>query len=329
VIETPEAGSLQDSLRPTFGWSSSQHAASYTIVVSSFSDYSSPLVNVTTSATSYVPTVNLPPGTLIYWRVMANGTHPSLWSAATFTTPNPPKSPTLSSPANKALVNTYSPVLKWNAAVIPAGAPPLAYYHIQVDDDADFSSPLYDQADLMERTFTIPTPLTDNQRYYWRVRAVNTVGHYASWSTRYFRTRIITPVIEAPQPATITESLRPTFTWTSSPSATSYTLVVSTYSNFSTPLVNVTTTGTSYIPTVKYATRQCPLLACDGQWRQSQFVGFLIIHHTHTPQQPGTLIACQQCNRLHVYSHPQVERLCRPGWRTCSGVLPPPGRRSG
>jgi hypothetical protein len=251
VINVPESGSLQDSLRPTFGWSSSPYAVSYTITVSSFADYSSALVNFTTSATTYVPTVNLPPGTLIYWRVMANGTHPSLWSTATFTTPNPPLSPALSSPADTGRVNSYTPTLKWNASVVPLGAPALANYHIQVDNDADFSSPLYDQSTLLNRVFAIPNPLADNQKYYWRVRAINTEGHYAAWSMRSFKTRIFAPIIEGPAPApSTTESLRPILRWSTSPYAESYTLVVSSFADFSSPLVSATITDTSYVPSL-------------------------------------------------------------------------------
>jgi hypothetical protein len=220
-------------------------------LISTYSNFSLPLVNLTLSSTEYLPTTNLPPGTLIYWRVRANGTHPSLWSASSFTTPNPPKNPALSSPANNGLINTYIPTLKWNASVVPTGAPALAYYHIQVDNDADFSSPLYDQSTLLDRVFVIPNPLADNQKYYWRVRAVNTEGHYAAWSTRSFNTRIFAPILEepAPPPAT-TESLRPTLRWSTAPYAVSYTLVVSSFADFSSPLVSVTIPDTSYVPAV-------------------------------------------------------------------------------
>jgi Zn-dependent metalloprotease len=250
IIAAPAAGSIQDSLRPTFTWAPSPYATSYTLMISTFSDFSSPLVNVTINTTSYLPSANLPPGTVIYWRVKANGTNPSLWSTSSFTTPNPPNNPALSSPANNARVNTYMPTLKWKASVIPTGAPALAYYHIQVDNDADFSSPLYDQTDLLDRFFTIPEPLPDNQKFHWRVRAVNTEGHYAAWSKRSFNTRIFAPVIEEPAPApSITESLRPTLRWSTAPHAVSYTLVISSFPNFSLPLVTITTPDTSYTPT--------------------------------------------------------------------------------
>jgi hypothetical protein len=56
-----QLGSLHDSLRPIFQWSSSPQAVSYTIVISTYSNFSLPLVNLTVNSTEYLPTTNLPP----------------------------------------------------------------------------------------------------------------------------------------------------------------------------------------------------------------------------------------------------------------------------
>jgi hypothetical protein len=70
-----------NNLKPTFNWNSSPGAASYTIVISAYSNLSAPLIIATTQSTTYTPGANLPAGKVLYWRVKANGNNgPSLWS---------------------------------------------------------------------------------------------------------------------------------------------------------------------------------------------------------------------------------------------------------
>jgi Zn-dependent metalloprotease len=194
-IEAPANGSTPDSLRPPFSWTVSPGADSYSLVISTFSNFSSPLVDLTGNSTAYTPTVDLPANVPIYWRVRANGANTSAWTSASFTSPNPPAKPVLSAPANNANLFTYTPTLKWNAATVPVGAPAVSHYHLQFDNDADFSSSLYDQLELSELSFTIPDELPANQKFYWRVKAINILGQYSAWSTRSIRTAIVAPVL--------------------------------------------------------------------------------------------------------------------------------------
>jgi Zn-dependent metalloprotease len=283
-IVTPPQASLQDSLRPVFEWSSSPGASSYTLVISTFSNFSSPLINATVTNTVYTPAASFTPGTVIYWRVMANGINPSLWTAGSFTSPNPPVQPALTAPAAKARTAGYTPTLTWRDAAIPAGALPLDHYYIQIDNDADFSSPLYDQPVGLNTSFTIPSPLEANRTYHWRVKAVNTAGHFANWSKRMFRTRIYPPTLEFPEPDTIVEHLRPELRWNSSPEATTYTLEISTSTDFTLPLVSMTQSGTRYSPAANLPvnTRIYWRVKANGSnpslWVSSSFI---------TPNPPG------------------------------------------
>jgi hypothetical protein len=247
-ITAPAVGSVPDSLRPEFQWSPSPDALSYTLVVSTYANYSSPLINTTVKDIRYQPTRNLPINKKLYWRVRVNGDNTSAWRTATFTSPYPPPAPVLTSPAHNTRIYSYTPTLSWKASVPAAAAPPLDFYHAQVDDNADFSSPLYDVPDLDSTSFMIPENLLHNQRFYWRVRAVNTSGQYAWWASRSFSTALIAPEITAPAAGTVPDSLRPGFEWSISPDAVSYTLVVSAYSNYSSPLLNVTVNGTRFTP---------------------------------------------------------------------------------
>jgi Zn-dependent metalloprotease len=85
----PVDGSTSSSLTPTFGWDPVTGASSYKIQISTVSNFSTTLINANVSATTYIPTANLPAGQTLYWRVRALGPYgPGQWSAVwSFTTP--------------------------------------------------------------------------------------------------------------------------------------------------------------------------------------------------------------------------------------------------
>jgi hypothetical protein len=78
---TPAEGASTTNRRPAFDWADMAGASGYTIQVSRNAGFTSIVVNKTVVTSTYVPTVDLPIGTL-YWRVRANGINgPSLWSS--------------------------------------------------------------------------------------------------------------------------------------------------------------------------------------------------------------------------------------------------------
>lgn len=86
-----------------------------------------------------------------------------------------PPAPTLSSPANGAIINDNTPALTWNAidsSRLPAS--PAFTYEIQVDDNSDFSTPLVlaGTTGILSSitTYTVPSSLPDGT-YNWHVRA--------------------------------------------------------------------------------------------------------------------------------------------------------------
>jgi subtilisin-like proprotein convertase family protein len=84
--------------------------------------------------------------------------------------------PVLTSPtpvANGA-TNLLNPLLTWNT-VANAG-----YYHIQVDDAANFSSPMDDDSRLTD-SFFVTSALTPGTKYYWRVRG-RSLNQFGPWS---------------------------------------------------------------------------------------------------------------------------------------------------
>lgn len=66
--------------------------------------------------------------------------------------------------------------LTWNPVTWAAS------YEIQVDDQADFSSPVYHQAGLSAGVLEMQTPPLPDGLYYWRVRAAASDGRPGAWS---------------------------------------------------------------------------------------------------------------------------------------------------
>ena len=90
TLSSPSNGAINVALRPNFSWSdpNTSGVTGYTIQISSSNTFASILVTGNPTVTSYTPTLNLPAGTVLYWRVQVKGTNgPSTWSTfGSFTT---------------------------------------------------------------------------------------------------------------------------------------------------------------------------------------------------------------------------------------------------
>jgi len=80
-----------------------------------------------------------------------------------------PAAPVLSSPADGAQNQETSIQLQWNDAADAAS------YHLQVADEASFSSPFVDIDSLSSTSYTL-AGLSSNTTYYWRLSADNACG---------------------------------------------------------------------------------------------------------------------------------------------------------
>jgi hypothetical protein len=193
---------------------------------------------------SYTPGSDLPRNLTLFWHVRANGTNgPSAWSVfGSFSTGNPSSTPNLLAPPSNTLVSSYRPVLDWSDTSIPKGAAAFDHYVLQIDDNADFSSPLVSQKGYGQTYNSSAAPATalpPNTTYSWRVQACNSNAECSAWTAaRTFRTKLSSPVAIAPVGGATVASLKPTFSWNPVSGATGYTLEVSKVSSFSTLLVN-------------------------------------------------------------------------------------------
>ncbi len=251
ILELPTNDTLFDHTRPTLDWSDVDTATKYTLQISRYLNFRSVLVSRSSLTSQYTFTTDLPRSALLYWRVRteaANG--PSKWSDVRwFTTGNPPGTPSLLSPATNALLTSYQPKLDWSDVPLFGGTV-LDHYQIQIATETSFATPTLDASVLPSQYIPI-TPLDANMKYYWRVRAFNTLGHYSAWSkVSYFRTAILPPVLVAPGNNAVLGSPPFQFSWDAVDGATNYTIQVSTTSSFSTRLVNTTVSVLTYTPTV-------------------------------------------------------------------------------
>jgi len=148
-----------------------------------------------------------------YWRVQTVDGHGlgSAWSAIHYfkvdQTPQPPGSgfSPASAPAPAGIIGTLTPTLQWDPGTDPdADDPPEDMrYHVQLDDDADFASPIvspdlggpgdpeYGVTGVGVTSFQVDISLglEANTPYHWRVRTVN--GLESAWSTTQTFTVVI------------------------------------------------------------------------------------------------------------------------------------------
>lgn len=212
TLIAPLDGTLLTENRPVFEWNPITKAMNYIIELATTPTFATVAYRWFSPVTTYRPLSPLPPNVTYYWRI--RGGHPlygpglssEVWS---FTTANPPARPTLQSPASNALVYTTTPMLTWTFSSTPPGTT-FAYYHVQIDDNADFSLPEEDNTSVTNPYtpyFTAgdySAPLNPVATYYWRVRACNTGpdaipstgdDQCSDWSApRYFRVAAEAPI---------------------------------------------------------------------------------------------------------------------------------------
>ena len=257
VLIWPTDGEILHNNRPTFDWADYPGAIGYNIQVSRNNVFTLLLLNKLTVASSYLPTTDLPANTDLFWRVRARTslTTFSAWSEwRSLHTANPPNAPALLAPANNALLYDTTPTLDWTQSLVPFSTT-FDHYQVQVDNDANFSSPAIDVnvVGLANHNYTptIDLALDPNVKYYWHVRGWNTDGDSGAWSlTRYFREAMEAPTLLAPANGLPAGSRKPTFDWDNVAGATSYTIQISRNATFTLVIGTVNTAASTYTPLV-------------------------------------------------------------------------------
>ncbi len=230
----PANGIFTTDTTPTFNWMAVSGATSYTLEVDDDTAFTTPVFTQSVGVvTTLTPTTPLPADDTYYWRVLRNGESPVSTAYRTlFIAPAPP-APTLTLPANAALLNDATPDLQWSGVTPPAGVT-LVDYEIQVATNAAFTTG-FQTFISVTNSFTPAADLSQGI-HYWRVRARFDVASPGAFSAlRSFTVDSVDPLtfnLNLPANVGIISTVRPTFTWMGSAGATSYRLQVATDPGF-------------------------------------------------------------------------------------------------
>ena len=194
---------------------------------------------------------------IYYWRVRGISRYDKAgkWSETwQIIISDPPSVPSLTFPEdNTIIVGDTVPDLSWSS--VTGGKK----YNFQVDDDADFTSPEFDETidDDFTSSESIIIPVTGSNststleqgEYYWRVRAINQYETPSEWSKTWKFTVSIppgVPKLSDPEADELIENIRtPELEWESAENGTAYQVQVDNNQEFSSPEFDTTTSKTN------------------------------------------------------------------------------------
>ena len=194
--------------------------------------------------------------------------------------PNPIK---LKSPADRAITPDTTPSFDWTKL---SGAD---LYHLQVDSDPDFSSPVVDDQTLTQPQYTVldASPLPYGE-YYWRVRGGST-GTWGDWSV--VRAFTLT-ILQSPGNGDFVVEM-PTFEWEAVSGAVEYQLQVSDVPEFTLPTVIDETLpgGTSFTPgALAYGLYYWQVRVNTGSGWSEWTPAWMVTVTTEPPSKPNLLL---------------------------------------
>ncbi len=232
-----------------FSWTALDGATSYTLQIDDAPDFIGATA-YTTPNTSFSLNDPQTVGQQFYWRVQATSGSSgvvSAWSATWSFLYDWPSVPVMQAPTDGSTVTDVS--FRWGAV---SGA---KYYQLQVSPNGDWTNNLtVDLPTLVSTSYTPPKPL-DNGSYFWRVRSIDSAGHFGSWSTPFSFTRqwVDRPVLQVPAydpstPDVITGiGSDVEFRWSAVPHASEYEIQFAVDQNFS-QTVSCFTNHTEWTP---------------------------------------------------------------------------------
>jgi hypothetical protein len=240
---TPSGGTVLQSFAE-FTWSAVTGAAQYLFEINDDPSFPSPAdYSATTVKPTHTP-VNKLGNNLYYWRVTpldrsGNRGVPSDVSQFRL---NWNERPELLSPDDNAVL-VFTPQFDWTAV---EGA---KYYYLEISTGPDFST-TQRRYEPRNTSFTPDQALSNDQEYYWRVQAVDSVGNKGPYSpARRFEIRWhLAPRLLSPTNNWI-HAAAPLLRWAPVPGAHRYEIQVDESPNFADPLfVRTQTPMTSYAP---------------------------------------------------------------------------------
>ena len=231
--------------KPTLDWRNLTGATKYHIQIDNNPEFTSPVVDVVDVPLSTYTSPSLPDGTY-FWRVsgMDEAGNESDFSEVDSLTVDtePPPVPTFVA-FDPDPTNDNTPTLDWDDMTGAVG------YHIQIDDDSDFSVTLVDDSSVPLSTYTL-LPLVDGT-YFWRVGSIDEAGNESDFSS----TDNFTIDTEAPEVPTLipyspdpTNNKTPTLNWIDVTGAVQYNILIDDDPGFNIPVVDADVSGSTFTP---------------------------------------------------------------------------------
>ena len=257
VLSVPANGTVDMGLTPTMTWVASATAATYRLQVSLDSLFGTTVYDTTglTAVTINVPAGKLTTNTRYYWRVNpTNVSGTGLWSTVwNFNTaPNSPNQVVLVSPANNAVTQPVNLTFVWNKAIETitdikginkvnpnkTGDSPdaIAKYWMEYGTDSTFATVVARDTAVADTTKSV-VGLTENTKYFWRVRAKNQTGwggYSLVWNLRTLLSAPLAPTLLTPANNSVNLTTTPTLDWNDVATAASYRVQISTVNTFTT-----------------------------------------------------------------------------------------------
>ncbi len=171
--------SLTNNPRPSFSWGTVRNAQAYEIFIARDAAFTQMVLIQTMKQTNFTPISPLADGTYFmkvraYNASLFPGKFSKSYSITIDSAPPPP--PTLVSPPNNSN-SQNAPMLQWNAA---DGA---LQYQVEVDNNADFSSPEF--RGTASKTSLRTKTLAKGATHFWHVRAKDKAGNWSDWSASF------------------------------------------------------------------------------------------------------------------------------------------------
>ncbi|MBL0927112.1 MAG: matrixin family metalloprotease [Phycisphaerales bacterium] len=170
------------------------------------------------------PDAPLGPRNVIVANADGSGTGVGVFQVVPFVPP-PPGGFSLVSPQPSSAGQPVTPTLAWSAA---SGA---TSYTVTVATDAALANIVAQGSGLTTTSWTVSPPLANSTTYFWGVRASNAVGNTASTPSSQSFTTVIPAgpgafSLSAPAENAQGVPVRPTLSWSVSPGANRYTVLV-------------------------------------------------------------------------------------------------------
>ncbi len=232
-LVSPADGADSLSRNVTVEWDTVSNADQYGLQVATDSSFDSRVIDTLSLQNNEFTASDLNYGQVYFWKVHAsNSNDTSDWSGhRNFRTKNNPDNsngPTLSSPPDGADNQPTTLTLSWESYSSASS------YHLQIARNADFSDIVRENSSISSTSYEISN-LSNDTRYYWRVRANELLGT-SDWSNTWeFTTVPQAPEVPAlVQPENNTEDLPKniTFKWEITDRAERYQLQIATNDQF-------------------------------------------------------------------------------------------------